>query len=421
MKVADSGTFLHWDNSSRIVRVYGPDAAAETVLLTIAETIKSMIELQETVTFPVVRYKRKELLTAWKQLKGPLKENILGFRVNDLVLEVQGDSDTLTTMRAWLETGKFTLIDSSPVKHAHASGAGTTTDVDEEELCSVCMCEVEQPAYYYRACGHGGCTTCLTYQFSRLAEITVPATCFSTDCGRCAISWPDIKAVVPSEAVDVITSAAVSKYIRENSQTFRFCPSAGCDQIIDLSQVVTPASENEEEELGGAVSYCDQCRAEYCLQCSDRDHKPRESHQGDACADTIEEANVWRPHFQHIADTMLTLHCPSCQAAFLDFNGCCAVECGGSGCNKYFCGYCLHPDQNSSTSHAHVRICAKNPRRGDYFCSQEELNKLHRFTRIGQLRSYFEKCVPKGDTKRKLLKNLEPLLADLGIFSKDIV
>jgi HrpA-like RNA helicase len=414
--ISDKVTYLHWDHSSRIVRVYGPDDTTQAAMNTITENIKRIAEAQETASFPVSPRKRKELLIAWKLLKGPLKDDLMSFRVNGLLVDVQGTTETLLAVEDWLRAGKF--IQTAPTKQQQQQQQSPSCCQDDEELCSVCMCEVEQPSYYYRACDHGGCTSCVQYQFSRLAEITVPVTCFSAECNRSPISWPDIKAVVPPDAVDVIKSASVYKYIREHGRQYRCCPSPGCEQIVDLSAVVTPGSAMEEEGLGGAVTYCDQCKVEYCLHCSDRDNKPRESHKGDACADTLEDANAWRPLFQHVTDNILTLRCPSCQAAFLDFNGCCAVECGC--CKKYFCGYCLNPDQNSSTSHAHVIQCKKNSRR-DYFCSQSELDKIHRFARIGQLRSYFEKTVPKGDTKRKLLKNLEPVLADLGIFPKDVV
>lgn len=411
--ISKQTAYLHWENSTRIVRVYGSEEVVDATMMKITETIKEIADAQEIVSYLVSRFKRKDLLAAWRQLEGSLKDDVMGFAVNGLKLEVQARADTHERLRTWLAAGKF-IVSHEPSKQA------LTTGIDEE-LCSLCMCEVDQPSYYYRACDHGGCVSCLNYQFSRLAEITVPATCFSTDCGRCHISWPDIKAVVPPEAVDVIKSAAVSKYVRENSQSVRYCPAHGCDQILNIASLVIPQAEREEEMRGGTVAYCDRCRVEYCLCCSDRDLKPRESHKGDSCSENIEEANAWRVHFQHIADNILTLRCPSCEAAFIDFDGCCAVACGGSGCGKYFCGLCLEPHPNSSVSHAHVRICVKNPHKGDYFCSRNDLNTVHRYTTVGSLRNYLLKTVPKGDTKRKLMKNLEPLLADLNIFPSDVL
>lgn len=407
--ICNQKAFLYWDNAPRIVRVYSADKTAAAVTMqAMTKAITKLVKSLEIASFPVARNKRKQLLAAWRQLTNPIKNDVVEFNVNGLTLTVRAQPAALKRVIGWLDDGKF--IQSSS-KQA-AVGA-------EEDLCSVCMCEVDQP-HYYRACDHGGCTSCLAYQFSRLAEITVPAVCFSTDCGRCPIAWSDIKAVAAPEAVDVIKSAAVSKFVRENSAVVRCCPSPVCGQLLDVSVSVSPVTAKDQEELGGTVASCDQCKVEYCLFCSERDNKPRKAHQGDSCADNIEDGDVWRVHFQHIADNILTLHCPTCSAAFLDFDGCCAVACAGSGCGKYFCGLCLQPQANSSLSHAHVRMCPVNIGR-DYFCSKQELDRVHRCTMVGKLRKYLESRVPKGDSKRKLLRNLEPLLADLNIFPKDIV
>ena len=42
-----------------------------------------------------------------------------------------------------------------------------------------------------------------------------------------------------------------------------------------------------------------------------------------------------------IIDNILTLHCPRCKIAFLDFDGCPAVTCRMSECACDFCGICL--------------------------------------------------------------------------------
>ena len=81
---------------------------------------------------------------------------------------------------------------------------------------------------------------------------------------------------------------------------------------------------------------------------------------------------------------------------------------------------CFNADMNSKTSHALVLRCPKHPRRGlDYFCSQTELNQIDKNARVGELRVHLEKEVPRGDKKRTLLNKLEPLFADLEIFSDD--
>lgn len=118
---------------------------------------------------------------------------------------------------------------------------------------------------------------------------------------------------------------------------------------------------------------------------------------------------------KYVVNQILTLLCPFCKKAFLDFNGCCAVTCN---CNQHFCGLCLTKSNNSEVCHSHVRSCYLNPNHGDYFCSQDQLDKVHRETRIRQLNDYLRSIPP--ESKRPLLRNCEPYLKDLGIYLTDL-
>jgi hypothetical protein len=42
------------------------------------------------------------------------------------------------------------------------------------------------------------------------------------------------------------------------------------------------------------------------------------------------------PHVRHIVDDIVTLKCPRCKTAFVDFSGCCSLYCG---CG---CSFCAH-------------------------------------------------------------------------------
>jgi len=54
---------------------------------------------------------------------------------------------------------------------------------------------------------------------------------------------------------------------------------------------------------------------------------------------------------------ILGLHCPRCEQAFLDFDGCFALTC--SRCRCGFCGWCLV--DAGQDAHAHVRVCPEVP------------------------------------------------------------
>jgi hypothetical protein len=65
---------------------------------------------------------------------------------------------------------------------------------------------------------------------------------------------------------------------------------------------------------------------------------------------------------RHIIDRILTMRCPRCEQAFLDFDGCWALTCARQGCGCAFCANCLKDCGNDA--HAHVARC-----NGDVFGS----------------------------------------------------
>lgn len=67
---------------------------------------------------------------------------------------------------------------------------------------------------------------------------------------------------------------------------------------------------------------------------------------------------VLRDPYQHIVDDVLTLKCPRCDQAFVDFDACLVLLC--SRCSHVFCGLCMC-ELDARTSHEHVRTCPSRP------------------------------------------------------------
>ena len=66
----------------------------------------------------------------------------------------------------------------------------------------------------------------------------------------------------------------------------------------------------------------------------------------------------------HICEKILTLSCPRCGQAFIDFNGCWALYCGRAGCGCGFCAICQEDCQGPEVqisggdpAHRHVASC----------------------------------------------------------------
>ena len=68
-----------------------------------------------------------------------------------------------------------------------------------------------------------------------------------------------------------------------------------------------------------------------------------------------------------LREEVLTLRCPRCKVAFVDFEGCCALMCGGCSCG--FCAYCL--EDCGQDAHAHVAKCVP----GGMFCSSAKFEE----------------------------------------------
>ena len=71
-----------------------------------------------------------------------------------------------------------------------------------------------------------------------------------------------------------------------------------------------------------------------------------------------------------IIENILTLKCPRCKVAFLDYSGCAALTC--STCQAGFCACCLKDCGNNA--HSHVLECSPN---GTYFVTNEEFIRIH--------------------------------------------
>ena len=85
---------------------------------------------------------------------------------------------------------------------------------------------------------------------------------------------------------------------------------------------------------------------------------------------------------RHIVDNILTLCCPRCGQAFIDFDGCCALSCPR--CRCAFCAYCQEDCGTDSAAHNHVPRCPWNARR-EVFSKKERFEEAQRERRIRSL------------------------------------
>ena len=134
---------------------------------------------------------------------------------------------------------------------------------------------------------------------------------------------------------------------------------------------------------------------------------------------------------EHVIEKVLTLSCPRCEQAFVDFDGCFALRCAR--CQAGFCAYCLA--DCGRDAHAHIGGCElgkqvtkwaqKNKstvnNRGHppgTYGSPAAFDESQRLRRLRDLTSYFELKEEKFVTE--VLDALEKELKDLNLTKKDV-
>lgn len=113
----------------------------------------------------------------------------------------------------------------------------------------------------------------------------------------------------------------------------------------------------------------------------------------------------------HIAEEILTLKCPRCGQAFLDFVGCFALQCSRCPCG--FCAWC-GADSGGSNAHEHVRNCREKPPGADvFFGTFEQFEAAQRRRR----RRLLHQFLPSLDvqTRAAVLHEMRRDLGDLGL------
>lgn len=113
----------------------------------------------------------------------------------------------------------------------------------------------------------------------------------------------------------------------------------------------------------------------------------------------------------HVVEEILTLKCPRCGQAFLDFVGCFALQCSRCPCG--FCAWC-GADSGGSNAHEHVRSCREKPQGADvFFGSFEQFEAAQRRRR----RRLLQRFLPTLDaqTRHCVLNEMRRDLTDLGL------
>jgi hypothetical protein len=122
MQISNEMAYLHWDNKMKLVKIFGTNEKTKAVSRSLDRIVTQLCDLQQKETFDIQRRKRKDIISAWNQLKGDLKETIITFRVGVQQIEVMGSAEALVELREWLTQRNF-LVSNTAAAHKHDHSA----------------------------------------------------------------------------------------------------------------------------------------------------------------------------------------------------------------------------------------------------------------------------------------------------------
>jgi hypothetical protein len=124
---------------------------------------------------------------------------------------------------------------------------------------------------------------------------------------------------------------------------------------------------------------------------------------------TIEKtSDIIQNHRKYICEQILTIKCPNCTRAFIDFNGCFALTCT---CGSSFCGWCL---QLGSSREIHTHVCVCQHRTQGTMPALSAFNLVHKNRRIKLLTNYLNTITNK-DEQKQVIESIKKDLTDLQI------
>lgn len=129
----------------------------------------------------------------------------------------------------------------------------------------------------------------------------------------------------------------------------------------------------------------------------------------------------------HINEKILTLACPRCGQAFLDFQGCMALTCSRAGCGCGFCAMCGEDCGNDAHGHIREGCPYAKPvnqggvgiKKGEYFCNAAgQWEKVSSKSKAIKLKEYLNTLTEAQ--RQHALEDCANELRDLKIDPKDL-
>ena len=383
------GAFVTRDYRRRELRVWGRPKACEQMAASLRAVHEEMLSTQHAVHVLPAQFRAVLLLGLVPKIKDASGARSISLDPKARCLMVQGDDSVAKRAINFITTE---VARASSATDVVAAATGGSAEGNDEPVCPVCYCELEAPLRL--SCGHEYCTDCLQNWIEATgaagAVMGFPLTCLAEGCAE-NVATLDIKRAISQEGFQQLQHAAVNEYVNAHLNSFQYCITPGCGGIFSLGD--------------SRLARCSNCAISICISCK------VEEHDGLTCGQHLVAAAPPDDLRNRVIEEILTLTCPRCRKAFLDFTGCFALECNN--CPSKFCGWCLE-DCGDHDAHPHVQRCTQKPRGADtFFGTFVQFQTAQRGRQQRELDEFMSKLKP--EERERLRGAIERELNDLQL------
>ena len=277
-------------------------------------------------------------------------------------------------------------------KYVH--GSEEKGNEDSDLLCPVCFCPPEDddglPESVIRlSCTHGYCGECFVAWVGAGNIRTLPLVCLSDECSV-PVQMADLKKNLKHSSLLALLRTSVDDHVRSNPTKLQFCLAPTCPGI-------------HEVDTDSHLSYCSTCTIVVCVHCQ-VDHGTMSCEEYRLASQPPDSLRM------KVVDDILTLRCPRCRQAFLDFDGCFSIRCSICPCS--FCGWCL--EDCGTDAHSHVAKCPSKPFGANlYFGTHQQFNTAQNVKRRTDVKQFLAAL---SESERAVtLEAIQKDLDDLGL------
>jgi Zinc finger C-x8-C-x5-C-x3-H type (and similar)/Zinc finger, C3HC4 type (RING finger) len=387
------------DKRRREIRVFGPEQ--ETRLLQARILQHCMDVMVETHAVPLTKSEFEFVLLGGRTNIDQLIKNTAVKKISlDIIhrsLLVDGSTKDAKKAKAYL----LRMI----------SGEKEQTS---DDACPICFCPPEPDSTVILSCKHAYCRDCFDIWLNANGGLCdFPLVCLDDKC-KSPLLIDDLKKYISTDNLLSLVRQAVDDHVRKNHTLYQFCPSPTCpgimavagdldkDDVTESSDACLDASKSVKSNTKTMAQdnhrvSCSTCSMILCIKCN-------VSHEPLSCSDYQLSSRPPNQRRMQVIDEILTLRCPRCRAAFIDFDGCFALKCSMCPCG--FCGWCLH--DCGTDAHSHVSKCKFKTNPSPYFASKEEFDAAQNNKRKKAIQEFLSKL-----SESERLSTLEAIRTDL--------